>query len=356
MHAEPCDLPIEFWREILRAPLARVETTIIKEGYLPSAVYRVQLESADEATPRSVILKCARPPWGDDASRREREYCVYAELVSQIPIRQATRYFSQLGDESNHTHIVMQDLADDYIFYPETHAWTWSEAQAMLRVLAQLHSAGERLRVSERAYLMPRLCTRWSPSRAREMFADLLNTSWLHARMIRADSHVDAALNALPRLEHIAANEPLTLVHYDIYPPNVAFTRNATQPDAVLIDWAAATADIAEIDLAFLFQQPYKSARLLDWRTALRFYWDERARLTGNAYAWQQRCAVFQYARIQALFTTFLAIHRAWEKCERENLRIAPDSPDPYMRFFDATLNDVLDTLEALAEDTKLDD
>ncbi len=352
-----CDLTLEFWRKVLHAPITNFTATPIKEGYLPSTVYHVQLESLDSLTPRSVILKCVRPPWGEDADRRQREYCVYAELVSRMPIPQAARYFMQLADEhssraaDSHTHIVMRDLSDEYVFYPETHAWTWTEAQAILRALARMHRAGESLRVSERPYLMSRLCTRWTPTRVREMFSDLLNTSWLRARMERAVACVDPVLNELPHLEKIAAHKPLTLVHYDIYPPNVAFARNAAQPDAVLIDWAGATADIGEIDLAFLFQQPYKSDRLLDWRAALRFYCDERARVTGCAYDWGERCAIFRYARIQALFTAFLAIHRAWEKCRHTDIRIASDSPEPYMRFYDATLNVILDNLQELAEE-----
>mgnify|MGYP000041121825 FL=1 len=88
----------------------------------------------------------------------------------------------------------------------------------------------------------------------------------------------------------------------------------------------------------------------------VRYYWQERARLTGCAYDWQTRCAVFYYARIQAAFTTLLAIHRAWEKCARENLRMAADAPDPYMRFYYAALNDVLDRMSELANDMESDD
>jgi len=183
------------------------------------------------------------------------------------------------------------------------------------------------------------------------MFSDLLNTAWMHERIRPAIANVEQILNELPHLEKIALNEPLTLVHYDVYPPNVAFTRDSAQPDAVLIDWASASADIAEIDLAFLFQQPYKSARLLNWRKALRYYWEERRCLMGSPYDWQERCAIFRYARIQAIFTTMVAIHRGWEKTVELGTRIAPDSPDPYMRFYDAALNEVIHPCQELVED-----
>lgn len=343
-----CELTVDFWRKAMNAPIQCFEATAIKEGFMPSTVYRVRLESADETIPRSVILKCVRPPWANDPYGSEREYRVYTDLLPHIPIPQAERYFTCFDETTQHTQIVMQDLSGDHVFYPETHAWTGAEAQGMMRALAQLHSTGETLGTAERPYMMSRLCKRWTPPQMRQIFSDLAGTDWLAARMERGLEDVDKVLAELPVLERMAAQEPLTLVHYDVYPPNVALTRDAVVPEAVLIDWAAATADVAEIDLAFLFQQPYKSDRLLDWRTTLRYYWDERLRLTGRAYAWDERCAVFRYARLQALFTTMLAIHRAWEKCIRENLRIAPDSPDPYMRFFDAMLTEVLDTLEEL--------
>lgn len=343
-----CDLTVAFWREALHAPVTAFEATVIKKGFMPSTVYRVRVKSADDSTPRTVILKCARPPWGDDVYGSEREYRVYTDLLPHLPIPQAKRYFTHLDETTQHTQIVMQDLNAEHVFFPETHAWTWAEAQGMIRALAQLHAGGETLGVAQRPYMMSPLCERWNPSQMRIMFADLASTDWLAARMTQAEVNVDRVLTELPQLERVATRETPTLVHYDVYPPNVALTRDAALPQAVLIDWAAATADVAEIDLAFLFQQPYKSDRLLDWQTTLRFYWDERARVTGKTYIWDERCAVFRYARIQALFTTMLAIHRAWTRCLRENMRIASDSPDPYMRFFDAMLSEVLDTLREL--------
>jgi thiamine kinase-like enzyme len=346
-----CDLTVEFWQAILGVPLTGFEATVIKEGFLPSTVYRVQLESSDAVTPRSVILKCVRPPWGEDAYRGEREARVYTELVAALPIPQAARYFVHLGDAAHHSQLVLQDLNNAFVFYPETHAWTWAEAQAILRALAQLHSGGRALDIPNRPYLMSPLHTRWTPQRAREMMADLAHTDWLAARMTQAEARTERVLNELRQLEQLAAREALTLVHYDIYPPNIAFTRDAAEPEAVLIDWAAATADVAEIDLAFLFLQPYHSDRLLDWRAALRYYWDERARLTGEPYDWQERCAMFRYGQIQTLFTTLLAIHRGWEKGIREGTRLAADAADPYARFYDASLHSVLRTLQALVED-----
>lgn len=344
-------LTLEFLRKALGASVTGFETTVIKEGFVTSTVSRLRLESTDAFTPRTVILKSATPPWQDDPFGPEREAHVYDELLSHIPIPQARRYYSELGGTERDTKIVMQDLNDAYIFYPETHLWTWTQAQAMLRVLARVHSTAQNLDIASRSYLMSRLCTRWTAARVREMFSDLANTSWLQERVSPALAPLETILNELPELERIAATEPLTLIHYDVYPPNVAFSRAATAPAPVLIDWATAAADIAEIDLAFMFQQPYGSDRLLDWRTALHFYWDERVCLTGEVYDWDERCAVFRYARVQAIFTILLAVHRGWEKNMRAGMQMTADSPDPFVRYYDAALTRIIKTIQELTED-----
>lgn len=345
-----CELTLEFWREALRRPVVKLRAEVVKEGFWPTTVYRIYLEYADGEAPRTLILKCARPDWPGDLWGAEREYRVYTELLPQVPIPQARRYFTMPGNNKHHTQIVMQDLDDEFVFYPETHAWTWSQCQAMLRTYARLHAAGQMLQPERRPYLMSRLRERWTPQGARAMFADLLEAPEMNARLSPFGTSVAAALDELPRLERLAAQDPLTLVHYDAYPPNIAFSRDAAAPEAVLIDWAMATCDIAEIDLAFIFQQTYGSDRLLDWRAALQYYWEERARITGCGYNWEERVLVFRYARILALFTTLVPLHRAWLKSVREGIPFGPDSPDPYMRFYDATLSDLMDALPELAK------
>lgn len=345
-----CEPTIEFWREALHRPVVNFQAEVIKEGFWPTTVYRIHLEYADGAAPRSLILKCARPDWPGDPWGAEREYRVYAELLPRVPIPQARRYPADSGEDEHHAQIVMQDLNDGYVFYSESHAWTWTECQAMLRSYARLHTAGQSLQPERLPYLMSQLQKRWTPSGARAMFADLLQTPSLEARLTPCLPLLAAVLDELPSLEQIASREPLTLVHYDAYPPNIAFSLDSERPEAVLIDWAMATCDIAEIDLAFVFQQTYGSDRLLDWREALQYYWDERAHLTGCEYNWKDRVLIFRYARMQALFTTLVPLHRAWQKAMREGKRFGPDSSDPYTRFYDATLSDLMDTLRELAE------
>jgi hypothetical protein len=185
------------------------------------------------------------------------------------------------------------------------------------------------------------------------MFAEMMETDWLAARLRPAAMAVERLLDELPELAEAAAVEPLTLVHYDIYPPNIALARSDPAADAVLVDWALATCDIAEIDLAFMFQQPYHSDRRLDWREVLRYYCDERARLTGQAYNWPERVLVFRYARIQAWFMSLVPIHLAWIKAVREDRPFGADAADPYARFYDALLNSLLATLTTITAEKR---
>lgn len=344
-----CELTADFWSGVVRAPVTSFRTTFIKEGFLPTSVQRVHFEGADDSLPRSAILKCARPGWQNDPCGAEREARVYTELLAHIPISLPARYLVSLGGAQDHTQIVLQDLEPDFAFYPEAHKWTWHQGRAMLRTYARLHAYGQMLAVSQMPYLMPRLHARWSPAGARAMFADLAKTAELSDKVRPALPWVDVVLKLLPALQELADKEPPTLIHYDAYPPNIAFARRDDQADAVLIDWALATCDIGEIDLAFIFTQPYQSDQLLDWREALRYYCERKAELTGCGYNWGERVEVFRYARIQAVFASLVPIHRAWQKAQRDGTPFSANSSDPFVRFYIAMLDDLIERLGEIA-------
>lgn len=344
-----CELSPDFWSGVLHAPVSSFRTTFIKEGFLPTSVQRVHFDGADDSLPRSAILKCARPGWQNDPWGAEREARVYSELLAQLPVPHPKPYYLALGGAQDHTQIVLQDLDQDFVFYPEAHLWTRSQARAMLRTYARLHMYGQTLAVARQPYLMPRLQARWSPAGARAMFADFSETADLCEMVRPALPLVDVVLKLLPKLRELADKEPPTLVHYDAYPPNIAFARHDEQADAVLIDWALATCDIGEIDLAFIFTQPYQSDQLLDWREALRYYCERKAELTGCEYNWAERVEVFRYARIQAVFASLVPIHRAWQKAQRNGTPFAANSPDPFVRFYIAMLGDLIERLGEIA-------
>jgi hypothetical protein len=345
-----CDLTVDFWRGVLQLPVIECQNDLLKEGFWPTSVYRVRLEYANAAGPRTVILKCARPEWMGDARGAEREVRVYSELLPHIGIPQPKRLLSVNGGETAHSQLVLQDLEPEYIFYPETYQWSPAQGQAILRTLARLHVEGCRMVQDKPRYLMPPTGERWSVESATEMFRAMSETPWLAKRLVPAAPLVNVMLADLPTLRRDAADEPKTLVHYDIYPPNIAFSRSDANADAVLIDWALATRDLAEVDLAFLFQQPYQSDARLDWRAALRYYWRARGQLTGESYDWDKRVRVLRLARIQAWFTSLVPIHRAWEKAVQENVPFDAPEASPFAKFYDALLTDMVERLPSINE------
>lgn len=330
-----CDTSLDFWRDTLQLPVTRFDAALIKQGFHPNQVYRVTVEYELQADgPRSLIYKCAYGPWADDSFGQAREYRVYQECLSQIPIAKPPFFLPAISPDGTH-RIVLQDLSGDHNIFPPEHVWSWVEARAMLRTYAKLHAFAPTLNVPQRPYLMPPLARRWTPDQIRSMIADFLSTPWLAPRVEPAARSLDLVLNEVAALEPLAALEPQALVHYDAYPPNVAFASDG-DADAILIDWELATCDIAEIDLAALFLQPYHSDRVLDWHSVLEYYWQLRSQLDGKKYDLAARVPLFRYARLQTLLNTIVPIHHAWQKAVSQQMPFAPDAPDPYARYFDA--------------------
>ena len=63
------------------------------------------------------------------------------------------------------------------------------------------------------------------------------------------------------------AKEGLTVLHNDVYPGNIGLPYDLGG-DAALVDWEMTGWGMAELDLAFMFMQPYRSARQIDRKKA----------------------------------------------------------------------------------------
>lgn len=355
-------MTVEFWSRALGRRVVAARAEVIKEGFWPTTVSRVWLAYADGAGPRTVIVKCARPDWPGDPHGTEREARVYSELLAEMPVAQARRWFVEASGPRGHAHVVLGDLDRSHVFYSERHRWSRAELEAMLRTYARLHVAG-RARVSARPeYLMAPLRERWTAEGAREITAELAARS-PEMGLVGILPLVERMLDEAQNMEELAAGEPATLVHYDAYPPNVAFRRgsayangdeseaDAAQDGAILIDWALATRDMGEVDLALLLQQPYGSDRALHWRDMLSYYYQERARLTGELFDLAERTRALRYARIGAWFTTLVPIHRAWARAMREGKPFGPEAEEPYAQYYQAMLEELIATANELYGD-----
>jgi hypothetical protein len=73
---------------------------------------------------------------------------------------------------------------------------------------------------------------------------------------------------------------------------------------------------MAELDLAYLFMQPYRSAAAIDRPAVQSFYWQERARLGGGGHGYEytgaERCFRQRHAdAVLALRQLIIAYHVA---------------------------------------------
>jgi thiamine kinase-like enzyme len=76
------------------------------------------------------------------------------------------------------------------------------------------------------------------------------------------------------------ADYPETLLHNDVCPPNCGLPPNA-DGECVLVDWEMVGWGLAEMDLAYMFMQPFASERMLDRSEMLEYYWQQRHVLEG---------------------------------------------------------------------------
>ncbi len=77
---------------------------------------------------------------------------------------------------------------------------------------------------------------------------------------------------------HQLSTQPITVLHNDVYPPNCGIPVNMSG-ETILLDWEMVGWGLEELDLAFMFLQPYGSHLELDRAEALSYYWRARQRL-----------------------------------------------------------------------------
>jgi hypothetical protein len=191
----------------------------------------------------------------------------------------------------------MEDLAASFRFPSPRHRWTEEESGPMMNAYAMLHHAGESCLPppDARAWLVDRHEARLEatagelPAMAQEvarrgMWPELPGL----ARLVEQNLATGRQL----------ADGPVTVLHNDVYPPNIGFAHQPleSRPRAVLLDWDMVGWGLAEMDLAFMFLQPYRSHCLLDRTAALEVYWRQRAKLAGFTFDPAARKARQDYA------------------------------------------------------------
>lgn len=294
-------------RQVVSPHIVGFRNHIVKAGIKPTRIRQVDLtyEERHPGVP-SVIVKDIAPHWPDDPDAIDRERRFYRQLYPKLGFQALHIYFTGIDPDTQHRVIVMQDLSVGYRFPPPTHCWTWDEMRCALRTYAHLHVRG-------RECLPPRQERGW-------MF-NVQEICWNPEDLLRMadDLAVWGVWGTLPHLKRLIertlldaealAGHPATVIHNDVYPPNVALPLDLNG-EAILIDWEMAGWGLAELDLAYMFMLPFRSTRHICRQQALDYYWAQREMLEGQRPPAHERRAVQWHAdALWALYLTPVA-HR----------------------------------------------
>jgi hypothetical protein len=270
---------LEFFRQFTRPEISGYALRTIKTSAPPAKVEEVSLysDSSGDSACR-LIAKIISPDWPDDPHGQDRERFFYQRVFPRLGFEHPRVYFAGMNPGTRERLILMEDLSSRYRFPLPDHRWNSNEVFCFLRAYARLHSWGREIlpAIEDRAWLLT------------------YERKPLECEQIAASSHYlvsQGIWHPLPNLERliqrtqeqlcVASSYPVTLIHNDLYPPNIGLPRNLADP-AVLIDWDMAAWGWAEIDLAYLFMQPFCSASRIDRQEALDYYWDQRLALEGR--------------------------------------------------------------------------
>jgi hypothetical protein len=272
--------PLSLLRETVHPSICKVTSRLIKRSSTPAAVYRLFLhgESAsDNGLPDTLVAKLIAPNWLDDAFGHVRETRFYAELLPHLNLAQPRVYYAGSEPGTANNLVIMEDVHATHWFPDPTHCWTMREIRPILKAYVQLHTQSTAVvpPPDRRNWLLPR-----HEERLRQTAAELpLMVDELVERGIWAPLPAFTGLlkSVLEATDHYEL-EPVTLLHNDVFPPNAALP-NSADADVLLFDWEMLSWGIPEMDLAYMFLQPFGSHRHLDRETALTWYWQAYSQL-----------------------------------------------------------------------------
>lgn len=282
-------------RQVIAPDISAVTAEIIKVSASPSVIYRLGLARTGTNENLSVIAKRIAPGWPGDPYGHERESRFYRCLQPCLELPRPHVYYAGSEPGSDHHVVIMADVSDLYRFPAPAHVWTQAEIRSSLRAYARLHARGERCLPppAEREWLVARHEERLL-ARAHElpqMVATLVERG-LWRPLPRFPYLLQQTLAGRPG----TAEAPVTLLHNDVYPPNLALPADLAREDALLVDWEMLGWGLAQMDLAFMFLQPFRSHRALDRDAALNYYWAQRQCLEGRQPAAVARQTLQRYA------------------------------------------------------------
>lgn len=277
-------LPLTLLQQAIHPEITGANWQRIKTSASPAMVYRVSISLSNGASaPATFVHKQILPDWPQDPNGADREVYFYSALAPQLDIRLPKVYLAGANPVTRERIIFLEAL-EDYRFPAENHRWTTQESECFLRTYARLHASANsnRLQNLDEDWLMARHETRLDPGELIHQAAELAERGLWRAHPV--ERLVDWVENRAKDIQQL----PVTLLHNDVFPPNIGLPLDLCG-DAVLVDWEMAGIGLPEMDLAFMFTQPYRSHAGLDRQKALEYYWEQRLALEGTIPPLQTR-------------------------------------------------------------------
>lgn len=286
--------------------------TAFNKGYV-SRVTRLKLEYSADAEgmlPASLFLKMMRDdvhPELRKAGRHEVEF--YQVMESQSHAVAIPTIYSAEIDDSDQSHILMQDLSETHFQKPLPLPPSNRHCEQIVEALAKLHahwwnspklgsSFGQRYTAEAAEAARKRLYDTFPK------FVDHLGDALLPAQRSMYDKILQS--DVLQRLaERLIEQRNVTLVHGDVHTGNVMLPNN---PDAsvVLIDWHLWAINLGMFDLAFMIALHWSPARraILE-KLLIRRYYDTLIEHGVSNYTWDD---CWNDYRLQVIVTMLIPI------------------------------------------------
>lgn len=272
--------------------LAGVET--LKHSAAPAVVYRWRVIDPS-GEPRALIAKQTAAGWDGDPFGHQREARFLRLLAAAgFDIPQPRVYYAGPLATSEAWLTVVEDVSAAYRFADAAQPWTATDLRPILATYAAFHARGASTlaALDDREWLFPAYRPRVESVAAElpEMVASLVA-----AGIWSPLPGLGALIERTLRGPEDAPGRAATLVHNDVTPANAGLPRDGRGP-ALLVDWEMVGSGPAELDLAYMFLQPFDNARNVDRPAALDWYWQARRGLEGRIPSPAERAASQEYA------------------------------------------------------------
>ena len=259
-------------QQICSSGIAAVDLEPLKKGYVAD-VYRMQPRLGNGAAPPApLVLKVVHPGPEDDPEGRDREANFYAAVHPRLGFRRPEVFFTGCDPETRERLVIMEELLG-YRNPLRRHRWTPAEARCFVRAYARLHAVPVEAAHVDEPWLFRIRSGEFSNGETLEWAGDLVRRGvWAPL------PGLEALIGWVGEVREELKALPASYMHGDVFPPNISLPDDLSE-EAVLIDWDMAGVGTGELDLAFMFLQPFDSAADLDREQVLADYWRARAAL-----------------------------------------------------------------------------